>query len=107
MNKKHWMAVHTWVSEEARISSAKNASKRTDLQFFERLKNEKAECVQHWAGACDFFYCHWIAETEADIHELLETAGISNLIVTMPNEMVRYISAWDLTNEPLAVIPSN
>ena len=62
----------------------------TDKMFFEALKSEKAETLQHWMGKDDFF-CHWYAESEDAIFENLEKAGFNSLMMTLPNEMPRFV----------------
>ena len=46
-----------------------------------------------------------MAESEDDILALLEKAGVSNTIVTMANEMQRYITTYDIKDEKI-VVPS-
>ena len=89
--KKHFMATHTWTSNEARDKVIEMNSGMTEEEFFSGLKTEKAETLQHWMGKDDFFFCHWYAESEDAIIEALEKVGFNDLIVTMPNEMQRYI----------------
>ena len=83
--KKHFMATHTWTSNEARDKVIEMNSGMTEEEFFSGLKTEKAETLQHWMGKDDFFFCHWYAESEDTIIEALEKVGFNDLIVTMPN----------------------
>ena len=99
--KKHYMATHTWASKEARDKVLEINSKMSEEEFFSALKTEKAETLQHWMGTDDFFFCHWYAESEEDIIEALEKVGFNDLIVTMPNEMKRYIASDKLTGKPI------
>tara|TARA_B100000989_G_scaffold8961_1_gene6132 strand:- start:1137 stop:1460 length:324 start_codon:yes stop_codon:yes gene_type:complete len=99
--KKHFMATHTWTSKEARDKVIEMNSGMTEEEFFSSLKTEKAETLQHWMGKDDFFFCHWYAESEDAIIEALEKVGFNDLIVTMPNEMQRYISIDKLSGKPL------
>ena len=69
------MCTHTSSSSEA-----DNNWHPTDREFFELFTSEKAYVVQHWRGRDDFFFCHWIAESEDDILELLYKIGVSNKI---------------------------
>ena len=55
MKKKHFMCTHTWASPEARETLMENTKNMTDRQFFESLKTDKAETLQHWMGTEDFF----------------------------------------------------
>jgi hypothetical protein len=52
-------------------------------------------------GRDDFFFCHWIAESEDDILELLDKTCVSNTIVTMANEMHRFITTYDIKDEKI------
>ena len=99
--KKHFMATHTWTSNEARDKVIEMNSGMTEEEFFSGLKTEKAETLQHWMGKDDFFFCHWYAESEDAIIEALEKVGFNDLIVTMPNEMQRDISIDKPTGTPI------
>ena len=52
-------------------------------------------------GKDAFFFYHWYAEDEQSIIDVLEQTGLNDIIVTMPNEMQRYISSDKITNEKL------
>jgi hypothetical protein len=52
-------------------------------------------------GKDDFFFCHWYAEDEQSIIDVLEKTGLNDIIVTMPNEMQRYVSSDKITNKKL------
>ena len=97
---KHFMCTHTTSSSEA-----DDNWHPTDREFFEFFTSEKAYVVQHWRGKDDFFFCHWMAESEDDILALLEKAGVFNTIVTMANEMQRFITTYDIKDEKI-VMPS-
>ena len=97
---KHFMCTHTTSS-----SKADNNWHPTDRKFFEFFTSEKAYVVQHWRGKDDFFFCHWMEESEDDILALLEKAGVSNTIVTMANEMQHFITTYDIKDEKI-VMPS-
>ena len=99
--KKHFMATHTWTSNEARDKVIEMNSGMTEEEFFSGLKTEKAETLQHWMGKDDFFFCHWYAEDEQSIIDVLEKAGLNDLIVTMPSEMQRYVSSDKISDEKL------
>ena len=101
MKKRHFMATHTWVSDEARDQVIAASSQTTDIEFFAGLKTEKAECLANWLGQSDFFFCHWYATDPDAIFEALVAAGLNDLIVTMPSEMQRYINAETTTGDVL------
>ena len=67
MPKKHFIATHTFISEET--------------------KNEYAECTQHWMGVSDFFFCHWLADDEEAILNLLMDSGDDKIFHTLCAEM--------------------
>ena len=46
-------------------------------------------------------FCHWLADSEEAIHEVLEAQGLADIIVTNANEMVRFVSASDLKDDPV------
>ncbi len=52
-------------------------------------------------GKDDFFFCHWYAEDEQSIIDVLEKVGLNDVIVTMPSEMQRYVSSEKITNQKL------
>ncbi len=99
--KKHFICTHTWNNPESRKTVIENTKGMTDKMFFEVLKSEKAETLQHWMGKDDFFFCHWYAESEEAIFENLEKAGFNSLMMTLPNEMPRFVSIYDITNEEM------
>ena len=101
MKKRHFMATHTWVSDDVRDQVLAANSQMSDTEFFESLKTESAETLAHWMGQSDFFFCHWYATDPDAIFEALETAGLNDLIVTMPSEMQRYINAETTTGDLL------
>ena len=99
--KKHFICTHTWNNPESRKTVIENTKGMTDRMFFEALKSKKAETLQHWMGKDDFFFCHWYAESEEAIFENLEKAGFNSLMMTLPNEMPRFVSIYDITNEEM------
>jgi hypothetical protein len=103
--RKHFMCTHTFSSEEAWEKSSNPDTVLTDRQFFEKHNGDKARVLQHWRGSEDFFFCHWEAETEDDIHDLLEKTGMALNIVTMPQEMHRFVTTYDITDEKMIIPP--
>ena len=55
MSKKQYICTHTWNDSESRKLVIKQTKGMTDKMFFEALKSEKAETLQHWMGKDDFF----------------------------------------------------
>ena len=77
---RHFFVVHTFVSEEARLQYLTPPEKRdppeprtTERQWAMNAIGEYAQCMQTWCGNDDFFYCHWIAESEEDVYR--QTSG--------------------------------
>ena len=101
MKKRHFMATHTWVSDEVRDQALLANSKMSDREFFASLKTDSAETLAHWMGQSDFFFCHWYATSSDAIFEALDAAGLNDLMVTMPSEMQRYINAHSTTGDKL------
>jgi hypothetical protein len=101
MKKKHYICTHTWSNPDTIKDIVKQQGEMTDAEFFAGLKTEKAETLQHWMGKDDFFFCHWYAEDEQSIIDVLEKVGLNDIIVTMPSEMQRYVSSDKITNEKL------
>ena len=49
--------------------------------------NENAVLIQHWMGSSDFFFCHWISDSEDAILDLLTADGSAERFNTMYSEM--------------------
>ena len=96
--KKHFICTHTWNNDEARQEALKFMEKMTDKDFLDLLNNDKAETVQHWMGKDDFFFCHWYAESEDAIYETLEKTGFATFMITLPCEMPRFVTKYDVKN---------
>ena len=95
------MATHTWANKEARDKVLEMNSKMTEEDFFSALKTEKAETLQHWMGTDDFFFCHWYAESSDDIMDVLDKGGFHELMITMPSEMPRFVTAENIQDKKL------
>ena len=98
---KHFIATHTCFSEEARRAFIENTKALTHKEMIEGTKSETAKLLAHWMGKDEFFFCHWLAVSEDAIHEVIEDQGLADIIVTNANEMVRFVSASDLKDEPV------
>ena len=67
---RHFMVVHTFVSDEARAKYCTPPEKRdpkeerlSEYQWAVQAAGEYAQCMQTWLGNDGFFYCHWVAES--------------------------------------------
>ena len=87
MPKKHFLCTHHFVSDEAKDQYFENCKNLPSKHWFARAKSEHAECVQHWIGTADFWFCHWIADSDQAIFDLLDKLGSSELFTTLPSQM--------------------
>ena len=85
---RHFFVVHTFVSEEARREYLTPPEKReppeprpTELQWAVQAVGEYAQCMQTWVGNDDFFYCHWVAESEEDVYKQLHAFELEEKVV--------------------------
>jgi len=99
--KKHFMCTHTWASEEARVAFFEQSAGMTDRQLFDGMQTDRAELLANWMGKEDFFYCHWFAESDDAIFEALDQLGLNEIMVSMPNEMQRYVRHDNIKDEVL------
>lgn len=102
---KHFMCTHTFSSEDAWARSSNPDTVLTDRQFFELLNKDKARVLQHWRGSEDFFFCHAEAESAEDIHEVLEEVGMAGNMITMPQEMHRFVTTYNITDKKMVIPP--
>tara|TARA_B100001175_G_C19399808_1_gene585674 strand:- start:704 stop:1063 length:360 start_codon:yes stop_codon:yes gene_type:complete len=109
MTIKHWVAVHTFVSEEARKEYHTHPEKQNPPQAVETEKGWAdrcdslpfAKCRQTWAGTGEFFFCHWESTEESLIHQQLEEIGVSRLVNTVCYEMDQFISWYRYSDEKI------
>ena len=97
------MCVHHWNNEEtkSRVKEMLGEHPHTDRQFLGFYDGEKAMALQHWGGEGDFFYCHWVAESEDDLQDAFEAFGVNNDCFTMVMEAKRFASSFDIKDEIL------
>ncbi len=103
---KHFMCTHSYLSDDAKENITNQIRNATDREFLEMNSSQTARVLQHWAGKDEFFFCHWEAESEDDIHEVLAKIGADKFIITLANEMQRYITSYDIKDQKL-VIPED
>ena len=101
----HFLATYQYLTKEARDASFASENQSTDREFFEQFTNERAKVLQHWRGSDDFFFCHWFAESEDDIHKALEQGGAAGNVMTMASEMHRYVSVDNITDKQMVILP--
>jgi|TARA_A100001015_G_scaffold53699_1_gene58877 hypothetical protein len=90
---KHFICTHTFHSEETKKAYFEDNKDITSKEWFASVEGEKVKCIQHWLGDQDFWFCHWIAESENQIHEKLEAIGADKLFLTMAQEMGVYATS--------------
>ena len=111
---RHFFVVHTFVSEEARRESLTPPEKReppeprpTELQWAVQAVGEYAQCMQTWVGNDDFFYCHWVAESEEDVYKQLHAFELEEKVVnSRATEMQQFMSAYRASDEIMRQYPS-
>ena len=111
---RHFFVVHTFVSEEARREYLTPPEKReppeprtTELQWAVQAVGEYAQCMQTWVGNDDFFYCHWVAESEEDVYKQLHAFELEEKIVnSRATEMQQFMSAYRASDEIMRQYPS-
>ena len=94
MLKKHFICTHTFHSDETRKKYFEQSKGVSVKDWFANTKNEKVKCLQTWLGDEDFWFCHWEAESEDDLHEFLEESASNDLIVTLAQEMKYFASLY-------------
>lgn len=102
MTEKHFMCIHTFVSEAARREYLTPPEFRTppeerasERQWAEAASGEFATCLQTWLGNSEFFFCHWVAESEDMVIKQLEAFELEGrLINTMVHETQQFMSAY-------------
>ena len=56
MQKKHFIATHTFISEETKKEFFEESKGMSSKDFFSLLKNENVKCVQHEMGQATSFF---------------------------------------------------
>ena len=103
---KQFMCTHSYLSGDAKERITSQLRDATDRDFLEMNSSEKARVLQHWAGKDEFFFCHWEAESEEDIHDVLAKIGADQFIITLANEMQRYVTSYNIKDKKL-IIPED
>jgi len=85
MARKQYLAIHRYHSDEVKkqfLTPPPQQDWQTDLEWAQGRTFEKAKCLGYWVGNDDFFFCHWEAEDEQNIHDALSKMGLNEFIVT-------------------------
>ena len=106
MEEKHFFVVHTFISDETRRAILTPPEKRNPPQ---KTKTEKewgeihdgpyARCMQTWLTNEEFFYCHWVAKSEQDVHRQLEHEKLNELVNSMVEEVHEFLSVYRNTDQ--------
>lgn len=99
MEMKHFIAIHTCFSEEARRAFIDNTKDLTHRQMIEGSSFEDARLMSQWMGKDEFFYCHWVARDEDAIYGALDKIGINDIVTTLAHEMSRFVNADNVSDE--------
>ena len=110
---RHFLVVHTFVSDEARSAYLTPPEYRdppeerpTEHQQALDAIGEFAQCVQTWVGNDDFLYCHWIAGSEEDVYRQLDAFDLEGKVVSsMVSEIFQFMSAYRDSNQTLRQYP--
>ena len=112
---KHWMAVHTFVDESAKLSyhkymaeveelKTKDGKSFTQSDWAKESTGEFATVLQKWIGTAEFFFSHCLADSEDNIIKQLEVWGVNQFFNTMVMETHYWCSAYKPAQE-LALMP--
>ena len=110
---RHFFVVHTFVSEEARLEFLTPPEKRdppepktTERQWAINATGEHAQCMQTWVGNDDFFYCHWVAESEEDVYRQLDAFELEGKVInSMVSEVFQFMSAYRASDDIIRQYP--
>ena len=100
--RKTYIAIHTYMSDDAKkqmLTTPYEEDKETDVEFEKRWTFETCKCVAAWMGNDDFFFCHWEAEKEQDIHDALALNGLDQFCVTACYRIHSHIDTNALTGK--------
>ena len=93
MTRKRYIAIHTFHSDRSKEAfhawNSENPS--TEEEFFEAWNFERCQCVASWVGDDDFFFCHWLADSDQDVHEALTSMGLDEFVFTACYEAHMYL----------------
>ena len=110
---RHFMVVHTFVSDEARAmyctppeKCEPKAERLSEYQWAVQATGEYAQCMQTWLGNDDFFYCHWVAESEEDVYRQLDAFELEGKVVnSLISEMHQFVTAYRASDEIMRQYP--
>ena len=110
---KHFIAIHRFHNDEKRKEYCMSPERKDPPEAKRTVKewadfacntNPKAKCRSQWNGD-EISFCHWEAESAEDIHEVLEEVGMAGNMITMPQEMHRFVTTYDITDKKMVIPP--
>ena len=105
MAMKHYMAVHTFFSDDARRAYFATPNSKTEKEWGQMTNAVKgAKCRQTWTGTEEFFFCHWEAESEEAIHQAIRYFGVDKYHHTALYQMHQFVS-WYRNSDEIAPNP--
>ena len=102
MTVKRFMAIHTFHSEKTREDLWSGIAEDTSTQkdWAKHWTFDKCKCIATWSGQDDdFFFCHWLADTEDEIHNAIKENGLDQFVFTACYEAHNYIDTACLSDE--------
>ena len=92
MNRKRFIAIHTFHSEDSKkaFQAMNSEDTQTEEEWFETWTFENCQCVATWVGDDDFFFCHWLSESDQNIHKALTAMGLDEFVFTACYETPMY-----------------
>ena len=101
MVSRRFTAIHTYHSEETRKIMTQWAVGNTTTQkeFMAVQVFENCRTIATWIESNGFFSCHWLAETDEDMHNKLIENGKDQLVFTACYETYIYVDKTCLTDE--------
>ena len=64
--------------------------------------------LQHFLGNDDFFYCHWVAESEEDVYRQLDAFELEGKVVnSLISEMHQFVTAYRGSDKILRQYPED
>ena len=68
---------------------------RRNIKWAVPAVGEYAQGMQTWMGNDDFCYCHWVAESEENVHRQLDAFELEGKVVnSLISEMHQFVTAY-------------
>ena len=101
MSRKRYMAIHTFHSDKSKeaFQAMNAADTKSEKEWAAAWTFEKCQCMATWVGDDDFFFCHWLAESDQDIHDALTSMGLDEFVFTACYEAPMHLDVNFLSDE--------